>query len=56
MGQTLIESADIAGVTFTGSLPVGMKIHRQFAQADGYAPPFLKWEARMQQLSPGMPM
>jgi len=42
MGQTLIESADIAGVTFTGSLPVGMKIHRQFAQGRWVRPTILE--------------
>jgi 1-pyrroline-5-carboxylate dehydrogenase len=31
LGQALIDHPDIAGVTFTGSFPVGMKIYRDFA-------------------------
>lgn len=32
LGQALIESPLVAGVTFTGSYDVGMKIYREFAQ------------------------
>jgi 1-pyrroline-5-carboxylate dehydrogenase len=32
LGQALIEHADIAGVTFTGSYDVGMHLYRTFAQ------------------------
>jgi 1-pyrroline-5-carboxylate dehydrogenase len=32
LGQALIDSAEVDGVTFTGSFDVGMKIYRDFAQ------------------------
>ncbi|MFZ5587975.1 MAG: aldehyde dehydrogenase family protein [Thermodesulfobacteriota bacterium] len=32
LGQALIDDPRVAGITFTGSHPVGMAIHRQFAQ------------------------
>jgi len=32
VGQALVESPEIAGVTFTGSYDVGMKMYRDFAQ------------------------
>ena len=30
LGQALVDSKEVDGVTFTGSMPVGMKIHRSF--------------------------
>lgn len=38
LGQALIESPEVDGVTFTGSFDVGMKIFRDFAQG-GYVRP-----------------
>jgi len=42
LGQALIEHPDVAGVTFTGSLPVGMKIFRDFAQGPWVRPTILE--------------
>jgi 1-pyrroline-5-carboxylate dehydrogenase len=42
LGQALIDHPDVAGVTFTGSFPVGMKIYRDFAQAKWVRPAILE--------------
>lgn len=42
LGQALIDSPDVDGVTFTGSLDVGMKIYRDFAQRDYVRPTILE--------------
>jgi 1-pyrroline-5-carboxylate dehydrogenase len=42
MGQALIDSPEVDGVTFTGSLDVGMKIFRDFAQGEYVRPAILE--------------
>jgi 1-pyrroline-5-carboxylate dehydrogenase len=42
LGQALVDHPDVAGVTFTGSLPVGMKIYRDFAQSSWVRPVILE--------------
>lgn len=42
LGQTLIESDEVDGVTFTGSYDVGMKIFRDFAQGKYVRPAILE--------------
>ncbi len=42
LGQTLISSPDVDGVTFTGSYEVGMKIFRERAQLDYVKPVILE--------------
>lgn len=42
LGQALIEHPDVAGVTFTGSYDVGMKIYRDFAQSKWIRPTVLE--------------
>src|SRR5512139_2929262 len=42
LGQALIESPEVDGVTFTGSFDVGMKIFRDFAQGDYVRPAILE--------------
>lgn len=42
LGQALIESSEVDGVTFTGSFDVGMKIFRDFAQGDYVRPTILE--------------
>jgi len=42
LGQALVESPDVAGVTFTGSFDVGMKIYRDFAQGKWVRPTILE--------------
>ena len=42
LGQALIDHPDVAGVTFTGSLDVGMKIYRDFAQSQWVRPTILE--------------
>ncbi len=42
LGQALIENPDVAGVTFTGSYDVGMKIHRDFATGRWVRPTILE--------------
>jgi 1-pyrroline-5-carboxylate dehydrogenase len=42
LGQALIESPEVDGVTFTGSLAVGMKIFRDFAQGKWVRPTVLE--------------
>ncbi len=42
LGQALIDHPDIAGVTFTGSYDVGMKIYRDFAQSRWVRPTILE--------------
>lgn len=42
MGQALIEDPDVAGITFTGSFDVGMKIHRDFAEGRWIRPTILE--------------
>jgi 1-pyrroline-5-carboxylate dehydrogenase len=42
LGQALIDSPEVDGVTFTGSFDVGMKIFRDFAQGDYVRPTVLE--------------
>ncbi len=42
LGQALIESPEVAGVTFTGSFDVGMKIFRDFASGSWVRPTILE--------------
>ncbi len=42
LGQALIDHSLIAGVTFTGSYDVGMKIHRDFGHGDWIRPTILE--------------
>ena len=42
LGQALIDHPDVAGVTFTGSFDVGMKIHRDFGQSKWVRPTILE--------------
>jgi 1-pyrroline-5-carboxylate dehydrogenase len=42
LGQALIDDPDVAGVTFTGSFNVGMKIYRDFAQGPWVRPTILE--------------
>jgi len=42
LGQALIDSPEVDGVTFTGSYDVGMKIYRDFAQAKYVRPIILE--------------
>jgi 1-pyrroline-5-carboxylate dehydrogenase len=42
LGQALIDSPEVDGVTFTGSLDVGMKIFRDFAQGKWVKPTVLE--------------
>jgi 1-pyrroline-5-carboxylate dehydrogenase len=42
MGQALIDSPEVNGITFTGSYDVGMQIHRSFAQRDYIHPVILE--------------
>ncbi len=42
LGQALIENANVAGITFTGSYPVGMQIYRSFAQGAYVRPSILE--------------
>ena len=42
LGQALIDHPDISGVTFTGSLDVGMKIYRDFANSNWVRPTVLE--------------
>jgi 1-pyrroline-5-carboxylate dehydrogenase len=42
LGQALIDHPDVAGVTFTGSLSVGMGIYRDFAQSKWVRPTVLE--------------
>jgi 1-pyrroline-5-carboxylate dehydrogenase len=42
LGQALIDSPEVDGVTFTGSLEVGMKIFRDFAQGKWVRPTVLE--------------
>ena len=42
IGQALIEHPDVAGITFTGSYPVGMKIFRDFANGKWARPCILE--------------
>jgi 1-pyrroline-5-carboxylate dehydrogenase len=42
LGQALIENPDVAGVTFTGSYDVGMKIYRDFAHGPWIRPTILE--------------
>ena len=42
LGQALIESPEVAGVTFTGSFEVGMKIFRDFASGSWVRPTILE--------------
>jgi len=42
LGQALIESPEVDGVTFTGSFDVGMKIFRDYAQSDYVRPIILE--------------
>ena len=42
LGQTLIDSPEVDGITFTGSYPVGMKIYRDFANGRYIRPAILE--------------
>jgi 1-pyrroline-5-carboxylate dehydrogenase len=42
LGQALIDGPEVKGVTFTGSLDVGMKIYRDFAQGKWVRPTILE--------------
>jgi 1-pyrroline-5-carboxylate dehydrogenase len=42
VGKALVESTDIAGLTFTGSYDIGMGIHRTFAQGRYIRPAILE--------------
>lgn len=42
LGQALIESPDVAGITFTGSYDVGMRIFRDFAKSKWVRPIILE--------------
>ena len=42
VGNTLVESKDVDGLTFTGSFEVGMGIYRTFAQSDYVRPTILE--------------
>jgi 1-pyrroline-5-carboxylate dehydrogenase len=42
LGQALIEHQDVAGVTFTGSFDVGMKLYRDFAAGKWVRPAILE--------------
>ncbi len=42
LGQALVDSPDIDGVTFTGSLNVGMNIHRSFSSGQYVRPTILE--------------
>jgi 1-pyrroline-5-carboxylate dehydrogenase len=42
IGQALIDSPDVAGVTFTGSFPVGMKIYSDFGSGRWVRPTVLE--------------
>ena len=42
LGQALVDSRDVDGVTFTGSFDVGMKMYRDFAQRDYVRPVILE--------------
>ena len=42
VGNTLVESKDVHGITFTGSLDVGMGIYRTFAQGEYVRPTILE--------------
>ena len=42
LGQALIDSREVDGITFTGSLDVGMKIFRDFAQGSYVRPTILE--------------
>jgi 1-pyrroline-5-carboxylate dehydrogenase len=42
LGQALINSPEVDGVTFTGSLEVGMKIHQDFGRGDWVRPTILE--------------
>jgi 1-pyrroline-5-carboxylate dehydrogenase len=42
LGQALVDSLDVAGVTFTGSFDVGMKIFRDFADCRWIRPTLLE--------------
>jgi len=42
LGQALIEHPDVAGVTFTGSYDVGMKLYRDFAAGQWVRPAILE--------------
>ncbi len=42
LGQTLIESPEVDGITFTGSFDVGMKIYRDFANGRWVRPAILE--------------
>jgi 1-pyrroline-5-carboxylate dehydrogenase len=56
LGQALIDNPDVAGVTFTGSFDVGMKIFRDFAHGPGSARPSWSWAARTRPLSRATPI
>ena len=42
LGKALVDSHDVDGVTFTGSLPVGMDIHRAFSSGKYVRPTILE--------------
>ena len=42
LGQALIDSPEVAGITFTGSFDVGMKIYRDFGGSKWIRPAILE--------------
>ncbi len=56
LGQALIEHPDVAGVTFTGSYDVGMKMYRDFAAGKWVRPTILELGGKNPLLSPAMPI
>jgi delta 1-pyrroline-5-carboxylate dehydrogenase len=55
LGQALIDSPEVDGVTFTGSYDVGMRIFRDFARGDYPRPPSWSWAARTRPSSHATP-
>ena len=55
LGQALIDSPEVDGVTFTGSFDVGMKIYRDFGSGKWVPPPSSSWAGKTLPSSHGMP-
>ena len=56
LGQALIESPEVDGITFTGSFDVGMKIFRDYANPIMSARSSWSWAARTRQSSRATPI